>query len=608
MDTLLNVGRRLTLMAQARPDAPAVVEPLGYDAQGKRLYRQVTFCQLDQDSDRIARGLRALGVAPGTRLALLVRPGIDFISLVFAMYKAAAVAILIDPGMGRRHLIRCLAEAEPEGFVAIPIVHAVRSLLPWRFPKARFNVTVGRRWFWGGVTLGQLRGGPWSGSELAPTTADQPAAIIFTTGSTGPPKGVLYTHGNFDAQVEQIREFYGIQPGEVDLPAFPLFGLFNCAMGVTAVIPDMDPSRPAAVDPSKIIEAATDWNVTQAFGSPAIWDRVGRYCEAHGVRLPTIRRVLSAGAPVPAEVLRRMKACIHPEGDIHTPYGATEALPVASTSASEVLGARAEVVSPLPLGEGSGVRAPETKPGSAAPPSQVALTLALSQKERGLSASEPGTAEKTRAGGGVCVGRTFSDIQWKVIRIVDGPISSLDVAEELPPGDIGELIVCGPQVTRQYVTRTEWNARAKIADGAQVWHRMGDSGYLDEKGRFWFCGRVAHRVCTVDGPMYPIRCEAIFNQHPDIRRSALVGVGPPGRQRPVIILEPYAGRTPVGPAAKDALLAEIRQLAAANPLTAEISDFLLHPSFPVDIRHNVKIFREKLAVWAAGQVRYPVDG
>ncbi len=312
-------------------------------------------------------------------------------------------------------------------------------------------MTVGRRWFWGGVTLGQLRGGPWSDSELAPTTADQPAAIIFTTGSTGPPKGVLYSHGNFDAQVEQIRDFYGIQPGEVDLPAFPLFGLFNCAMGVTAVIPDMDPSRPAAVDPTKIIEAAADWNVTQAFGSPAIWDRVGRYCETHAVRLPTVRRVLSAGAPVPAEVLRRMKACIHPEGDIHTPYGATEALPVASIAASEVLGARPDVSSPLPLGEGQGVRAPETTLEREVPVSQPALTLALSQRERGLS----------QIGAGVCVGRTFSGIHWKVIRIVDGPIPSLDVAEELPVGEIGELIVRGPQVTRQYVTRVEWNARAK---------------------------------------------------------------------------------------------------------------------------------------------------
>ena len=299
---------------------------------------------------------------------MLVRPGIDFVSLVFGLFKAGAVAILIDPGMGRRNLIRCLAEAEPEGFVAIPLVQAVRVCCRGRFPKARFNVTVGRRWFWGGVTLEQLRGGACECLAAAGTaarggtradvqsaakgertvTADDPAAIIFTTGSTGPPKGVLYTHGNFDAQVDQIRDFYGIQPGESRFAGFPLFGLFNCAMGVTAVIPDMDPSRPARVDPAKIVEAVRDWSVTQTFGSPAIWDRVGRYCQEHGVRLPTVRRVLSAGAPVPAEVLRRMKACIHPEGDIHTPYGATEALPVASISASEVLG---EWMAPLSLWE-----------------------------------------------------------------------------------------------------------------------------------------------------------------------------------------------------------------------------------------------------------------
>ena len=245
--------------------------------------------------------------------------------------------MLIDPGMGRRNLIDCLADAEPEGFVAIPLAQALRTLLPARFPKAKWNVTVGRRWFWGGKTLKQLRAlegevafrkgkapvregeAPAEPSQILPssaapparqeprppgiakpfsahTMADDPAAIIFTTGSTGPPKGVLFTHGMFDAQVREIQDFYGIEAGEIDLPCFPMFGLFNCMMGVTAVIPDMDPTRPAMVDPRKILEAADDWNITQAFGSPAVWNRVGSYCEEHGIKLPTLRRVLSAGA------------------------------------------------------------------------------------------------------------------------------------------------------------------------------------------------------------------------------------------------------------------------------------------------------------------------
>src|SRR6185436_12637292 len=161
----------------------------------------------------------------------------------------------IDPGMGRKHLLRCLDEVRPEGFVAIPLVQAVRAMSGRRYSQAVFNVTVGRRLFWNGVTIEELRGPDWTGPEMAATTADDPAAIIFTSGSTGPPKGVLYRHGNFDRQVTEIRDFYGIQPGEIDVPCFPLFGLYNAAMGVTSVIPAMDFSRPARVNPQNIISA-----------------------------------------------------------------------------------------------------------------------------------------------------------------------------------------------------------------------------------------------------------------------------------------------------------------------------------------------------------------
>ncbi len=405
-----NIAWQLTHTAQARPNALAIAAPRRTPPQGTRDYDPVSFRQLDEDSSRLAAALQALGVQPGQRIVLLVRPGIDFISLTFALFKAAAVVVLIDPGMGRKHLLDCLEAVDPAGFVALPIAQVARLLHRRRFPDAKILVTVGRKLGWGGVTLKTLRRNPQPPLSVYPVGPQDPAAIIFTTGSTGPPKGVLYAHGNFAAQVQQLQEFYEIQPGEIDLPGFPLFALFNCAMGVTTVIPDMDPRRPAKVDPARIVRAIRDWEVTQAFGSPAIWNVVGQYCERERIQLPSLRRVLSAGAPVPPHVLKRMTNALAPTGDMHTPYGATESLPVASIAASEVL---AE------------------------------------------------TAARSAQGAGTCVGRKFSAIQWRVIQIRDEPLESIHDVRELPCGEIGELIVRGPAVTRAYVTRTEENCAAQ---------------------------------------------------------------------------------------------------------------------------------------------------
>jgi acyl-CoA synthetase (AMP-forming)/AMP-acid ligase II len=557
-EPIINVGLRLSETARRDPDGIAIAMPLGRDTAGKFRYRQLTFKELDDDSNLLAAGLHSMGVRPGTRLALLVPPSIDFISLVFAMFKAGVVTVLIDPGMGRGNLVKCLSESEPEGFVGIPLAQAVRAILRWRFPRAKYNVTIGRRWFWGGTTIAALRLRKLDQFQPVATKGSDPAAIIFTTGSTGPPKGVLYRHGNFNQQVDEIRDFYQIQPGEIDLPGFPLFALFNCAMGVTTVVPDMDPTRPANVNPQNIIDHVNDWKVTQAFGSPALWNVVGRYCEAKQVVLPTLKRVLSAGAPVPPHVLRRMKNAIPPDGDVHTPYGATESLPVASIAASEVL---------------------------------------------------TQTAAKSAKGAGTCVGRRFPGMDWKVIRITDGPIASLAEAEILPAGEIGELIVQGGVVTTEYVTRIDANAFHKIQDGGKFWHRMGDVGYLetgfaanDRNQRFWFCGRKSHRVQAAEGTLFTIPCEAIFNQHEQIYRSALVGVGNPGQQRPVIIAEPWPEKRPREEEAKQRLLSELAALGAKHSHTAGIKDFFQMDTLPTDIRHNAKIFREKLAVWAAGKL------
>ena len=550
---IVNVAAYLPEMARRQPDRPAIVSRLGRDANGRAIYTHLTFAQLDEETDRYAHGLERVGICRGMRTILMVRPSLEFFTLCFALYKIGAVVVLIDPGMGKRRMVDCLAKIKAEAFIGIPLAHLLRVLHRSAFKSIRINVTVGRRWCWGGPRLADLRTDPRRPYDMAPTAEDHPAAIIFTTGSTGPPKGVLFTHGTFDAQVRILREHFNIHPGEVDLPTFPLFALFDPALGMTAVLPDMDPTRPAHVDPVKIIEAIHDQGVTHMFGSPELLNRVGRYGEAHGVKLPTLRRVISAGAPAPPQTLRRFATMLNEQAQIFTPYGATEALPVASIGSHEILGE---------------------------------------------------TAEVTARGGGTCVGRPVPDVEVRVIGIVEEPITDWSEDLALPTGKIGEVVVKGPIVTREYCTDPAATRLAKIREGEALWHRMGDVGRLDEQGRLWFCGRKAHRVITRQGTRFTVPCEAIFNQHPAVFRSALVGIGAPPKQRPVICVELEEGSGDAGDAAgRERLFQELAKLGDKNELTQTIETFLIHPAFPVDIRHNAKIFREKLAAWAADQLK-----
>lgn len=499
-----------------------------------------------------------MGIAPGTRLVLMVRPGIEFIALTFAIFKAGAVVVLIDPGMGPRRVFGCLDQVDPQGFIAVPAVQALRKLSLRRFPNARFNVTVGRKWFWGGETYAGLMAGvvalQVSEPRIAPTLPTDPAAIIFTSGSTGPAKGVVYEHGMFAAQVDALRDYYGIEPGGIDLPGFPLFALFNAAMGVTTVVPDIDPTRPARVDPRRIFEGIDSQNVTQAFGSPAIWKRVGEFGDDRDQKLPGVRRVFSAGAPVSPEILRRMTRLLTgPDAEMFTPYGATEALPVCSIGAREVL-AR--------------------------------------------------TAERTREGAGTCVGKLFPNVQLKIIEIADGALDSFKQARELPAGQIGEIVVRGPMVTREYFRQPEATARAKIPDGDGFWHRMGDVGYLDADGNLWFCGRKAHMVETPLGRLYTDCIEPIFNTHPRVFRTALVGIGKRPSQTPAIVIETETWYRPNGREIGGILIPELREIARPFPAAAAIERFLVYPgALPVDVRHNIKINREELSVWAEHRSR-----
>ena len=552
LETVGNIAVHLPRMALQRPDQKGVIAPARRAHQGGARWVDWTFEQLDHNSDRFAHALTEAGIGSGDRVLLMVRPGLDFIGLTFALFKMGAVPILIDPGMGKKNLLTCIREVEPHAMVAVPLAHAIRTLVGRRFPPIRVSVTVGRRWFWGGVALAALTPSAWTRFPLVETQETDPAAIIFTTGSTGIPKGVLYEHGMFQAQVEWLRKRYAIEPGETDVAGFPLFALFNVALGVTTVVPDMDPTRPARVDPARFVAAITEHRATQSFGSPAIWKRVGAYCVEQGIRLPSLRRVLMAGAPVPPDLLEPLDQVLEPSAAAHTPYGATEALPVASIDHHEVLGE---------------------------------------------------TAERTRQGAGACVGTPFDGVTVRIIAIREEPIERWTADLQLPVGQIGEIVVRGAVVTRRYFNRQGSTKLAKIPDGDAVWHRMGDVGYVDEQGRLWYCGRMAHRVRTASGPMFTVCCEAIFNAHAQVARSALVGIGPANDQTPVLVAEPITGAFPVKREAAERFTAELLELGAANERTKGIRHVLFHRSFPVDIRHNAKIFREKLAPWAEKRLR-----
>ncbi|MBX3398943.1 MAG: AMP-binding protein [Gemmataceae bacterium] len=599
----VNVSSHLAVLAAVDPERAALVDA--------RTQRSLTFRELHARSDAIAAGLNGIGIGKGTRVALMVPPSPDFFALTFALLKTAAVPVMIDPGMGVKNLGVCLAEAEPEAFVGIAKAHLARRLLGWGRRSVRTTINVGRGRFFCSRSLREL--------ECQPKPFDPPAvgpndtaAILFTSGSTGVAKGAVYSHGIFTAQVEMLKAEYGIAPGEVDLCTFPLFALFGPALGMTCIIPDMDASRPATIDPAKTLAAVERYRVTNFFGSPAVIRRLadgasvlalsppplrgrvrvggqgiagadevaglphpphpgppppgGREKEGEGDveyggwekrAFATVRRVISAGAPASPDVLETFTKAYLPVGvQIYTPYGATEALPVANIGSDEIL---------------------------------------------------TETRHLTEVGKGVCVGRPFTGMTVHIIRISDDPIAEWSEDLLAPPGEVGEIVVRGPVVTKRYHNRDAATKLAKIVDAktSETLHRMGDVGYIDERGRLWFCGRKSHRVVTPEETLFTDMVEPIFISIQGVMRSALVSVTRNGLTEPVICIERESPahhpdvRVRFNIVPWDELERQLRTQAKGFVHTRPIKTFLLYPGlFPVDVRHNSKIFREKLAVWA----------
>ena len=544
-----NIAAALPRLARERPDQVAMRCPGRRPWNGLARYDvALTYAQLDARSDAIAAGLGKRGIRRGTRTVVMVRPTPEFFLLMFALFKAGAVPVLVDPGIDKRALKQCLDEARPEAFVGIPLAMLAKTLLGWA-RSATLRVTTGHWPLLADATLAQVEAdGACAGPQLAETDGEDVAAILFTSGSTGVPKGVVYRHRHFVAQIRMLGEAFGIDAGGIDFPTFPPFALFDPALGLTSIIPDMNPTRPAQADPRRLHAAIARFGVTQLFGSPALM----RVLAEHGESLPTVRRVTSAGAPVPVEVVRRMLELLPPGAQFWTPYGATECLPVAVIEGRELLTLRA----------------------------------------------------RTEAGAGTCVGRPVAGNTVRIIRIDDGAIPDWSDALLAGAGQVGEITVAGPSATDAYFNREAQTALSKIREtlpdgGTRIVHRMGDLGWFDGEGRLWFCGRKSQRV-VVDAQttLCTEQVEPVFNAHPQVRRTALVGIGAKGAQVPVLLFELKPGaKVDVGEVAD-----ELRHIAQGFVHTAKIERFLHYPKpFPVDIRHNAKIGREKLAAWAAAQ-------
>ncbi len=532
-----NIVRFFETQLRERAQADALRVPrLGAD-RGLS-YESVSYAQLGQWVDGAARLLREKGFGQGDRVLVMARPGTELITVVYALFKLGAVPVVIDPGMGLRSFLRCVKRTRPKGLVGIALACVLARIFFRSFKSVRVQLKVER-----GFCAVCAAAAKETALEAAHCEDTDLAAILFTSGSTGAPKGVCYTHGIFSAQMDCLRGVFGFAPGQVDYPMLPVFSLFNPSLGSTTIVPLINPRQPARADAALMLRQL-EYPATMAFGSPVLWAKLCAYCLESKKTLPQLRHILSAGTSVPARVLRQLKQ-VAPNARVQTPYGATEALPVAVITGEEIL----------------------------------EQTAALSE-----------------AGRGTCVGQAVGDCRIKIIAIEERPIVSLDEARELPAGQIGEIIVSGSVVTETYDALPQATARAKIRDAqGHIWHRMGDAGYLDTQGRLWFCGRVAERVQTAQGILFTDNCEAIFNTDIDTARTALLGIGAAPNQQLVLAVEPLPGHWPKTPAQRQVHACRLYEAGQAFEHTRRISRFFFVKHFPVDVRHNAKIHRLTLA-------------
>lgn len=553
-DGIFNLAEVVRETAQNNPGRIAVIEPAGVDKKGARRYRRYTYAELSHDAESVAPGLREIGIAELSRIVCMTPPSYEACVLGLALQRVGATTLWIDPSVGCRNVGERLRRIRPDGFTGIPFSHLGRIVFGWgpRFPRK--SIVIDGH-FPGAHTLAALKRTPPAQPAPPVVRPDAPATVLYTTGSTGPAKPALYLHRNYTHLYKIVHESWGFDSSEdvpVDMAVFPAFFFISLSAGGTMVVPPINFSRetPAKANPKALLEVINDCGVQSCFGSPVLLENMARYAVQHNVKTPSFKRVIGGGAPITGDVMAALLRMMGPQAEVFANYGATEALPTSEIGAQEVLS--------------------ETWP-------------------------------QTLTGAGICVGRPFTGVEVRIVEIQDGVIERLEQARPIDNGSIGEILVQSLHVSPAYFEDPENTQKNKVygPDG-EVWHRIGDAGYLDDKGRIWCCGRISQRIKAAEGTLFSLNCEPIFNAHPNVRRSGLVGISGDGGEVPVICVElekEFHGE-------KQALCHELLDLAAGHEATRAIRNVLFCPRLPTDPRHDSKIERPALARWAARQLSH----
>ena len=442
-----NIVARLVHRASIHPDRTAIAD---------RRHR-LTFAELADRTGRVAARLQAHGVGRGDHVVVFVPMSVDLYVTLLGTLRVGAVAVFVDAWADRRRLEAAVTAAAPAAFIGSRRAHLLRLLsgAVRRIPRAF-------------TPAGLLRGGH-ARVPVVPLGDDAPALMTFTTGTTGRPKGAMRSHGFLVAQHQALMAHLQLRDTDIDMPTLPVFVLNNLAAGVTSIIPDADPRRPADIAPHRVFRQMRSESVTTSSGSPAFYERLAAWCEREGRQLP-LRALFTGGAPVLPPLATRLRDAV--AGTAHIVYGSTEAEPIAGITADEMVHLA----------------------GQAA---------------------------------GVCVGLPVAHIALKLIRPDDGPITlgAGGWAEwEVAPGEAGEIIVAGAHVLPGYANDPDSERRNKIRDGEVTWHRTGDAGRRDAAGRLWLLGRVRERVVRDGRTWWPLPAEVRALGVPGVTHAAYVGI------------------------------------------------------------------------------------